>query len=308
MSAKPTKILLTGASGFVGRATLVALGRRGFDVRAVSRSHGGSSTGGVEWAQGDLSQPAGWDRLLDGVDVVLHLAGNPGLGTEDEMMLANAEATAMLARAATAAGVGRFVYASTIRVYGHQGRIDAATRPQPADGYGRSKLAAEAALDAETTANGPACSIIRPPFVYGADRAGLLSLLIRAARRRLPLPLGSLRNRRSLIYVANLADLFAAAAGEPRDHGGYHLPAGEGLDLTYGELFERIGKALGHRTYALPFPTVLLRLAARRALSREATERMFEECVVDGSELAGRLGWTPPVPPEKALRLVVASH
>ena len=86
MSAKPKKILLTGASGFVGRATLAALGRRGFEVRAVSRSHGGSSTGGVEWVQGDLTEPAGWDRLLEGADVVIHLAGDPGRGTEDEML------------------------------------------------------------------------------------------------------------------------------------------------------------------------------------------------------------------------------
>jgi nucleoside-diphosphate-sugar epimerase len=284
----------------------MALGRRGFEVRAVSRSHGGSSTGGVEWVQGDLAEPAGWDRLLDGADVVVHLAGNPGRGTEDEMMRANAEATAMLARGAVAAGVGRFVYASTIRVYGHQGRIDAATRPSPADAYGRSKLAAEAALEAETAPNGPSCSILRPPFVYGADRAGLLGLLIRAARYRIPLPLGSLRNRRSLIYVANLADLLAAAAEEPNDRGSYRLPAGEGLDLTYGELFERLGEVLGHRTYLFPLPSSLLRFAAGAALSTEAVERMFEECVVDGSELASRLAWVPPVSAAKALHAVAS--
>lgn len=306
MSAKPKKILLTGASGFVGRATLAALGRRGFEVRAVSRSHGGSSAGGIEWVRGDLTEPAGWDRLLDSVDVVIHLAGDPGRGTEDEMMRANAEATAMLARAAATAGVARFVYASTIRVYGHQGRIDAATAPSPADAYGRSKLAAEAALETEIPSGGPTLSVLRPPFVYGADRAGLLGLLIRAARYRMPLPLGSLRNRRSLIYVANLADLLAAAAEEPEDRGSYRLPAGEGLDLTYGELFERIGEALGHRTYVFPLPSSLLRLAASTALSQDAIERMFEECVVDGSELAARLGWAPPVSAAKALRAVVS--
>lgn len=302
MTAKPGKILLTGASGFVGRAMLKALADRGLAVRAVSRSSSRESTSRLEWARGDVTVPAGWDRLFDGIDVVVHLAGNPGRGSEDEMMRANADATAMLARAAVTAGVRRFVYASTIRVYGHQGQIDAATKPMPADAYGRSKLAAETALMDELPAAGPACSILRPPFVYGADRAGLLSLLSLAARYRVPLPLGALRNRRSLVYVSNLADLLAVAALEPADRGGYRLPASEGLDLTYGELFKRIGEAIGRRTYAFPAPEKLLRPAASLVLSREAVGRMFEECVVDGSQLAKRLYWTPPIAAAQALR------
>lgn len=302
MTAKPKKILLTGASGFVGRAMLEALAHRGLNVRAVSRSSSREATPLLEWARGDLTVPAGWDRLLDGIDVVVHLAGNPGRGSEDEMMRANADATAMLAKAAAKAGVRRFVYASTIRVYGHQGRIDAATKPMPADAYGRSKLAAETALMDELPTAGPACSILRPPFVYGADRAGLLSALSLAARYRVPLPLAALRNRRSLVYVGNLADLLAVAALEPVDRGGYRLPASEGLDLTYGELFKRIGEAIGRRTYTFPAPEKSLRLVAGLLLSREAVGRMLEECVVDGSQLAQRLDWTPPIPAAQALR------
>lgn len=302
MTDRSTKILLTGATGFVGRITLAALVRRGLGVRGVSRSHLAHAAGGVEWRQGDLLAPAGWDRLLDGVDVVVHLAGNPGKGSEGEMMRDNAEATQMLAGAAAAAGVARFVYASSVRVYGHQAHIDAATPAAPTDAYGRSKLAAETALAAES--GGMACSVLRPPFVFGADRAGLLSLLVRAARYRLPLPLAALRNRRSLVYVANLADLIAAAAQEPAHRGSYSLPAGEGLDLTYAELFGRIGEALGRPALCFPVPPRLLDLAGGLFLSRETMGRMLEDCVVDTSMLAGRLEWTPPVAVKEALRAV----
>lgn len=304
MADKSTRVLLTGATGFVGRATLSALGSRGLAVRAVSRSHALHSTGTVEWRQGDLSTSAGWDRLLDGVDVVVHLAGNAGRGTEGEMMQANAEATAMLAKAAVGAGVARFVYASSVRVYGHQGRIGAATPPAPADPYGRSKLAAETALIAEASAGVTACSVLRPPFVFGADRAGLLSLLVRAARYRLPLPLAALGNRRSLVYVANLADLIAAAAQEPAAGGSYRLPAGEGLDLTYRELFVRIGQVLGRRALSFPVPPRLLDFGGRLLLSGETLRRMLEDCIVDTSALSERLGWAPPVAPNQALRAV----
>lgn len=306
MADKPAKVLLTGASGFVGRATLAALARRGLAVRAVSRSSGIQRADGVEWRQGDLSVPDGWDRLLDGVDVVVHLAGNAGRGTEAEMMDANAKATAMLARVAAVAGVSRFVYASTIRVYGHQGHIDAASRPAPADAYGRSKLEAEAALEAELRPGGTVCSIVRPPFLFGADRAGLLALMVRAARYRLPLPLAALKNRRSLLYLDNLADLLAAAVSEPAAQGSFRLPAGEGLDLTYGELFTRIGRALGRRALSFHVPSSLLGFGGGLILSRETLRRMLEDCVVDGSVLARRLGWTPPVAPEEALRAVAS--
>ncbi|BCH26083.1 NAD-dependent epimerase/dehydratase family protein [Mesorhizobium sp. L-8-3] len=301
MADRPAKVLLTGASGFVGRATLAALARRGLAVRAVSRSGITPAVGSVEWRQGDLSFPEGWDRLLEGIDVVVHLAGNAGRGSKDEMMRANAEATAMLAKAAAAAGVARFVYASSIRVYGHQGRIDAESRPAPADAYGRSKLQAEAALQAETGQDRMACSVLRPPFVFGADRAGLLSLMVRAARYRLPLPLAALKNRRSLLYLDNLADLFAAASLEPAALGSFRLPAGEGLDLTYGELFARIGEALGRRAMSFPVSSGLLTFGGALLLSRETLRRMMEDCVVDGTVLADRLGWKPPVTPTQAL-------
>lgn len=305
MGEERPRILLTGATGFVGRATLAALVARGLPVRAVTRRAGIPAGSGpaVEWRRGDLLRGEGWEALLDGVGAVVHLAGNPGIGDEAAMTRLNAGATAMLARAASGAGVGRFVLVSSVRVHGRQPLVDAATPPAPADAYGRSRLAGEEALAA--AAGAMAYSVLRPPFVFGADRAGLFSLLARAARHRIPLPLGGLANRRSLVFSGNLADLVATAALEPPAAGSYRLPAAEDFDPTYGELFRAMAAAMGRKGRTFSPPAAPLRLAARLALPADAARRVFEDCVVDGSVLRERLAWTPPSRPEAALRSIL---
>jgi nucleoside-diphosphate-sugar epimerase len=303
-------VLVTGASGFVGRAVLEALGARNVTVRAVSRRPRSEAppASAVTWLRADLAAEDGWGRLIEGTDTIVHLAGNPGTGTEAAMMRANCEWTAALARRAMRAGVRRFVYASTVRVYGRQPAIDAETAADPADAYGRSKLAAEDALLAEAHGGGMATSILRPPFVFGADRAGLFSLMAAAARHGIPLPLGALRNRRSLINAGNLGDLIATAALDDPDNGSYRLPAGEGFDPTYGELFRLIGDTLGRRARTFSVPGPMLRIGARMLWAPDTARRLFEDCVVDGSALAGRLGWAPGATPQAALRSILIAR
>lgn len=308
--AKIPTVLVTGASGFVGRTVLEGLGARNVAVRAVSRRSRSEATspGPVRWWRADLATEDGWDRLIEGTDTIVHLAGNPGTGGEAEMMRANCEWTAALARRAIKAGVRRFVYASTVRVYGRQQVVGAETAADPADAYGRSKLAAEDALLAEAHGGEMATSILRPPFVFGADRAGLFSLMAIAARHGIPLPLGALHNRRSLINAGNLGDLIAAAALEAPAGGSYRLPAAEGFDPTYGELFRLLGDALGGRARTFPVPGPMLGLGARMLWGQETAGRLLGDCVVDGSALAGRLGWLPKTPPPAALRSILVAR
>jgi nucleoside-diphosphate-sugar epimerase len=301
---KPRLVLVTGASGFLGRYVIQALIARNIRVRAVSRSPRpvAEKLALVEWRQGDLSDVAGWSALLDGVDTVVHLAALTGAEPENRLMEFNATATGRLARQASVAGVRHFVYLSSVRVYGHAGTILATTAISPADAYGRSKLAGEKEVVNAAARGTMTYAILRPPFVYGADRTGLLSLMNSAARSGLPLPLAGLNNRRSLIFVANLANAVAAAAGTSDTHG-YALPVAEGGDWTYGELLAKLASLHGRSAWIWPFPERLFKVAGLWSGRGETVKRMLEDCIVDGTAFSELLKWEPPFSPDTALRL-----
>jgi nucleoside-diphosphate-sugar epimerase len=295
--------LVTGASGFLGRYVVQALNAKGICVRAVSRrpSAEAAVSGPVEWRQGDLHDPAGWPGLLDGVDTVVHLAALTGSETVGHLLEFNAVVTGRLARQASAAGIGHFVYVSSVRVYGHARLISEATPTSPADPYGRSKFAGEEKVIEVAAAGTMRYAVLRPPFVYGADRAGLLSLMYFAARTGLPLPLGGLNNRRSLIFVGNLADAVATAAEASEIHG-YALPVAEDGDWTYAGLFAELAAHHGRSAVTWPFPRQLFKIAGRLSRRQETVKRMLEDCIVDGTAFSKRLNWTPPYAPGAALR------
>lgn len=300
----PRLVLVTGASGFLGRQLVGVLNAIGSRTRAISRSSEPvvDETISVEWRYGDLTDTSGWSSLLNGVDTVVHLAALTDAGPEERLMEFNAKTTGLLARQASEAGVGHFVYVSSVRVYGHVGIISATTPTNPADAYGHSKLAGEKEIIAATANGSMTYAILRPPFVYGSDRSGLLSFMNFAARTGLPLPLAGLNNRRSLIFVGNLADAVATAARAAEIHG-YALPVSDGFDSTYTDLFTRLAALHGRSAMTWPFPTRTFKIAARLGGRAETAKRMLENCVVSGSEFAERLNWIPPYSPDVALRL-----
>ena len=200
------KVLVTGASGLIGRPLTAALADAGHHVRAVVR---GAQTfpDGVEVARiGDLAGDIDWPPLLAGMDAVVHLAGIAHIGTdvsEDTYDRVNHLATAALARAAATAAIKRFVFVSSIRAQSgtHAGHpLTESGPPRPTEAYGRSKLAAEEAV----RASGVAYTILRPVLVYGRGAKGNLASLLRLTRLPLPLPFGRLSNKRSLLDVDNL--------------------------------------------------------------------------------------------------------
>ena len=288
-----TAVLVTGASGFVGRAACAAFAKRGWQVRAGVR--GDSAIEGADPVQGSLEQ--GWS--VDGVDVVVHLAGIAhqihAQNAEDAYQAMNCQATERLARAAMQAGVRRFVFMSSIKVNGERTPIDrpfrASDAPQPEDRYARSKRDAERAL--ASLGGKMEVAVLRPPLVYGPGVRANFLRLIRLVERRLPLPFGAIRNRRSLIYVGNLADLIVAAATSPAA-AGRTLLAADGDDLSTPQLVTEIGRALGTPARLIGVPVPLLRLGGAITGMGAEIGRLVDSLVVDASEARERLSWRPP--------------
>ena len=215
-----TRILVTGASGFVGHAVVAALASQGSAVRAaVRRPPQRPFVDGVEVvAHPDLAQAFDWHPLLEGADQVVHLAGiaRTGRGVTSELHdRINRLATARLAAAAARAGVAHFVFISSIRAQTGAAADHVLTErdaPAPTDDYGRSKLAAEA----EVRSAGVPFTILRPVALYGPDVRGNFAFLLRAALSRWPLPVKNFVNRRSLLGMDNFVSALAFVLGEPR--------------------------------------------------------------------------------------------
>src|SRR6185369_2055159 len=197
-----TRILVTGASGFVGRALVTELAGLGYAVRAAMRQPADVFPRNVEVvAVSDLTRPVEWRALLKGIETVVHLAGIAHAGpeiAEDLYDRVNRLATAELAKAAQASGVRHLVFISSIRAQSGPSSnevLHETDEPHPTDAYGRSKHAAEDAV----RASGVPFTILRPVLIYGPGVKGNLDRLVRLAKKPWPLPLGLCRNRRSLL-------------------------------------------------------------------------------------------------------------
>jgi nucleoside-diphosphate-sugar epimerase len=304
--------LVTGATGFVGAHLIPALQGAGWTVRAAVRSSAGVALpeGVDRVAVGDLAQAPDLRDALAGVDVVIHLAGRAHVVRETAADVdrifrrVNVAATRHLAEQAAAAGVRRFVLLSSVKVNGERTGdrpFTEADVPAPEDAYGRSKHEAEQALRAVGAATGLAVAIVRPPLVYGPGVKANFLRLLRLVDRGVPLPLGSVRNQRSLIGVWNLCDLIVACATHPAAAGETFL-ASDQRDLSTPELIRLIGHALGRPARLFPFPVTALRQAGRLAGQGDAVERLVGSLQVDSTKATRLLGWQPVVGVEEGLR------
>jgi nucleoside-diphosphate-sugar epimerase len=209
----------------------------------------------------------------------------------------NVDATRRIAAEARAHGVRRFVYLSSVKASAnrtHGTALDGSEAPRPEDAYGDSKLAAERALAELASQSGLEVVVLRPPLVYGpAVRANFL-LLLRAIASGVPLPFASVRNRRSLVYVGNLADAVAACVAHPSAAGGTYVVS-DGEPVSTPQLCRAIGNSLGRPARLFPFPPSLLAVAG-------PTRSLMHDLEVDGRLIGERLGWQPPATLHQGLR------
>ena len=291
-----TRILLTGASGFVGRAVIGSLAQGGHTLRAaVRRPPLPAFPAAVEVAQhADLTEAVDWRPLLDGVDQVVHLAGIAHTGRVAASALydrINHRATAELAAAAAQARVRHFVFVSSIRAQSGPSADHVLTdrdRPAPTDAYGRSKLAAETAVRRA----GVPFTILRPVLLYGPGVKGNFASLLRAALSPWPLPVKSFANRRSLLGVQNFASALSFVLAAPRTIGETYVVADPGSPLSLAEVLAVLREAQGRRPLIVPLPPWCFAVPLRLAGRADAWERLGGDLRADPGKLVAA-GWRP---------------
>jgi nucleoside-diphosphate-sugar epimerase len=311
-----TRVLVTGANGFLGRLLCPYLTERGHSVVAAVRSRGAGVAPGIDViVTGDLAAAPDLSPVLSGVDVVVHLAGRAHvmretcIDPEAAFHRANVDATRHLAQQAAFAGVRRLVFLSSVKVNGERTTPDRpfteTDPPAPQDAYGRSKWAAERALAEVGIAAGLEPVVIRPPLIYGPGVKGNLLRLLKLANKAVPLPLASVRNRRSLVSVWNLCSLIDACISHPGAAGETFLVSDQ-QDLSTPDLIRALSEGLDRPSRLLPLPPALIR-GAGRLLGRAApVARLLDSLRVDSAKATRLLGWRPAVSVGEGLRRTAA--
>ena len=318
-------VLITGATGFVGSrlATYLSTQVPGVDLRLAVRHRPDDlqvpnvlPAGSIE-VVGDINPLTHWTNSLVGVDVVIHLAARVHVMNDvafdplEEYRNANTLATIHLAEEAANAGVKRFIYLSSIKVNGEETASGKSysedSMPAPIDPYGVSKWEAELGLEKVCAQTGMEFVIIRPPLIYGPGVKANFQKLMGLVAKGLPLPLGSIRNQRSMLALDNLVSFIAEATTNPSAANQRFLLS-DGQDVSTSQLLKLLAKGMGKSIWLLPVPVFILRAAAQVLGATAAADRLLGSLQIDSSKARQLLQWQPPLSAEEGITIAAKAY
>lgn len=303
------KVLVTGASGFIGRALVdLLLTETGCQVLAAVRSRIDIENV-ISRSIGDINGDTDWSAALSGVDVVVHVAARAHVLKEcstnpsEDFQSVNYHGTVNLAKQAVDAGVKRFIFISSIAVYG----VDASDQPinevspvRPVTDYGKSKLAAEEQLLRLANQTKMQVVIIRPPLVYDGEAPGNFRTLLKVVERSFPAPFLSIKNRRSFIARANLVNFIVVCINN-QNAANQIFVVSDNRDLSTPELIRLLAQGMKRKARLIAVPRSIMKLCATIVGRKKVYSQLCESLYLDVSKARNLLEWSPVVPPEKAV-------
>jgi nucleoside-diphosphate-sugar epimerase len=299
------KTLLTGATGFVGSAILEALDPK--NIRVLGRS---KPPNVADFFSAEIDSDTDYKEALTDVSIIIHSAARAHImddQSEDPLNAyreVNTFGTLNLARQAAVSGVKRFIFLSSIKVQGEETALD---RPyfydeaySPQDDYAQSKVEAEVGLLELSRETGMEIVIIRPPLVYGLGVKANFAAMMKMAAKNLPLPLGAIKNKRSLVFIDNLADLIVTCIDHPNAVNNIFLVSDD-HDVSTTELLTELTKAAGKKPRLIPMPMKLIQILATLLGKKTIADRLCGSLQVSISHTKETLGWKPPVSFEQGI-------
>ena len=300
------KLLITGASGFVGKALVAKLDNR----QLVLLGRAAPQQTDKAYFQLDLAADTDYSSALAAVEVVIHSAARVHMMHDNAaepfaaFRQVNTQGTLNLARQAAAAGVKRFIFLSSVKVNGEATAEGMAfsnhDTPAPQDAYGISKAEAEAGLKQIAAETAMEVVIIRPPLVYGPGVKANFAAMLKLAQKNLPLPLGAIHNKRSLVALDNLVDLIVTCIDHPKAANQTFLVSDD-QDVSTTELLKLMTRAAGKTPWLIPVPMSWLKLAGKLTGKQAVINRLCGNLQLDISHTKHTLGWTPPLTLEQGI-------
>lgn len=305
------KILLTGASGFLGKRIAQYLKNSESKELSLVYRKNEFCVDDKQFCVGDINKTTDFSASLSGQDVVIHTAARVHIMREgsvdplSQFRMVNVEGTLNLAAQAIEAGVQRFIFLSSIKVNGEttlgQDIFSELDIPNPQDPYALSKYEAERGLLDLANRSDMQLVIIRPPLTYGPGVKGNFAVLIKLILSGLPLPIGLIKNKRSLMALDNLVDLIVTCIDHPNAADQIFL-ASDGKNVSTLELVKKIATTYNVKTYVFPVPVILMKLIFRLIGKINVADRLFNNLQIDGSKAERLLDWKAVISMEDQLK------